>query len=1299
MKRFFITLFALLTMLTGANAQDMTATPLTFEAVEDGTISVTWSEWSTPSLDVIQYKLNDSSWTDVTWNSPISLVANDVISFRGDNGTCYNEEVWDGFHLECSNDCYVYGNVMSLIDQDGFATNTTLSKTYAFYQLFMRADFQPNTTIKNHPTKDIVLPATTLTVNCYDAMFMSCKGITRAPALPATTLTEWCYNAMFMDCTALTSAPELPAITLANACYADMFMGCTALTTAPDLPATTLVEGCYTEMFTGCTSLNYVKCLATDISADYCTLNWLGEVAATGTFVKDASINDWPVGPDANDQINGIPTGWTVEDYSAKTPYAVLCGTNYYYLFFTNRSEKLEVGDTFTPEGTTNPQTITDLWSGDEVTNYQGAPGWYSLTQASRIFALYIEPSFQDVKPKNGRAWFQGLSKLLIFDGLNYLDTSEMTDMGFMFSGCKFNTLDISHFNTSKVTNMEWMFQNGAFTSLDLHNWDVSHVTDMKDMFRGCSKVKTLNVAGWNTANVEYMSGLFYGCNVLKTLDLSSWNTSKITNTSSMFWNCNDLSTLTLGNGWDMSHVTSMEYMFYGCEDLGNALDVSSWNTANVTSLYQMFKGCTFLYSLDVSNWNTDKVTDMSYMFDGCQFINTLDVSNWNTDKVTKMRYMFNNCYNLNSLNVSGWNTSNVENMNNMFGNCRALSALDVSGWQTGKVSNMSNMFVNCSTLPALDISNWDMHLVSDVEAMFSGCNLLGAIDLSGFNSCTVSNMNSMFKDCKELTSLNLRKLFTGNVTDMGSLFSGCTLLKDVYVSNLWQTRNVTNDTDMFTGCEAIVGEEGTTYDAANVTKDYAHYAAGGYLRNGGDITLGAQPYAIYDADGKTIYLTYSDQMLVTDDTFTPDGTSTPVTVSNIWYGDAVLWPCTYTYSYATVWAASAHNATKVAIEPSFSQVRPQTTASWFSWMEQLETVSGMENLVTSDVTSMRAMFYECYALKDVDVSHFDTQNVTDMDWMFSYCSKLESLDVSGWNTANVEHMNIMFSDCDGLKSLDLSGWNTSKVKGMNMMFESSDNLKAVFVGDGWNTDAVEESEDMFYYCLAIIGEDGTTLNEATAIDKTVAHSGAGGLLRRHHDNYMITIPASGIASFSASENVTVPSGLTAHYCTTYDSEPSTISVKAFSGSVIPAETGVLLRGTAGETYTLTATSDDVEAISGNALAAVTVPTHIAPTDGDYTNFMLKSGEFIKIADSPATNKMPANKAYLQILTADLSSTSTVRGITLNWDDETATGIMGSETLDIRQQTSDIYDLQGRRVQSPIKKGLYIIGNKKVSIK
>ena len=152
------------------------------------------------------------------------------------------------------------------------------------------------------------LPATKLESVCYNNMFYGCTNLTTAPALPATTLNFMCYGSMFRNCSSLTVAPELPATTLNWHCYSNMFDACTNLTTAPELPATTLAEGCYSRMFANCEKLNYIKCLATDISANRCTDNWVDGVSSTGTFVKNPSMTSWPTGN------SGIPNNWTIEN-------------------------------------------------------------------------------------------------------------------------------------------------------------------------------------------------------------------------------------------------------------------------------------------------------------------------------------------------------------------------------------------------------------------------------------------------------------------------------------------------------------------------------------------------------------------------------------------------------------------------------------------------------------------------------------------------------------------------------------------------------------------------------------------------------------------------------------------------------------------------------------------------------------------------------------------------------------------------------------------------------------------------
>ena len=182
-------------------------------------------------------------------------------------------------------------------------------------------------------TSQTILPATTLAVECYQYMFWKCSSLTTAPELPATALTTGCYGFMFKECKKLETAPELPATTLADSCYAEMFYSCERLTTAPALPATTLanycysemfrdckrietapvllaptlVDSCYQRMFNGCNRLNYIRCLATSITASDCTTAWTSSVSGAGTFVA-ARGTGWIL-----DSPDGIPRGWTIQ--------------------------------------------------------------------------------------------------------------------------------------------------------------------------------------------------------------------------------------------------------------------------------------------------------------------------------------------------------------------------------------------------------------------------------------------------------------------------------------------------------------------------------------------------------------------------------------------------------------------------------------------------------------------------------------------------------------------------------------------------------------------------------------------------------------------------------------------------------------------------------------------------------------------------------------------------------------------------------------------------------------------------
>lgn len=304
----------------------------------------------------IEYSIDGGVWTTLASEvaSP-TVSAGHEIRWRAE----LTPEAEVGIGKFYSSDTFeVYGNPLSLLYGKHFRHKTTFpSGSYNFYQLFYGCTnltsaenvkfvvenltgfincyqemFYGCTSLVTPPP---TLAATSLSTSCYESMFEKCSAMTTVPVLPAMTIPDRGYLAMFRDCTSLTTAPDLPATSISQLCYRNMFLNCTALTTAPsELPAMTVFTYCYHSMFNGCKSLlnapvlpaltlaeqsygnmlfnckkvNYITMLATDITATNCLQNWVSNVAASGTFVKNAKMSSLPSGA------SGIPNDWTVID-------------------------------------------------------------------------------------------------------------------------------------------------------------------------------------------------------------------------------------------------------------------------------------------------------------------------------------------------------------------------------------------------------------------------------------------------------------------------------------------------------------------------------------------------------------------------------------------------------------------------------------------------------------------------------------------------------------------------------------------------------------------------------------------------------------------------------------------------------------------------------------------------------------------------------------------------------------------------------------------------------------------------
>ena len=298
------------------------------------------------------------------------------------------------------------------------------------------------------------------------------------------------------------------------------------------------------------------------------------------------------------------------------------------------------------------------------------------------------------------------------------------------------------------------------------------------------------------------------------------------TNGSGMFAYLDNVDTLDL-TGLDTSNMTSMSYMFYNSNSL-KSVNLSNFNTSKLLYANNMFNGCTSLESLDLSNFNTSKVTNFSNMFRDCQKMKEINLSNFDTSSATTFANLFHNCSSLTTLDLSSFNTNKVTYMGSMFYNCSSLTSLDLSNFNTSNVINMGyGMFYNCKSLKELDLSNFDTKKAIDFSDMFNGCSSLENIELSSFDTTNATNMANMFYNCKSLKQLDLSSFNTSKVTNMSKMFLQNNEINTIYVSEKWNTSNVTSSSLMFHSCTSLVGA--VPFDSSKTDISMANYT-NGYL-------------------------------------------------------------------------------------------------------------------------------------------------------------------------------------------------------------------------------------------------------------------------------------------------------------------------------------------------------------------------------------------------------------------------------------------------------------------------------------
>lgn len=517
--------------------------------------------------------------------------------------------------------------------------------------------------------------------------------------------------------------------------------------------------------------------------------------------------------------------------------------------------------------------TKIDYWLDRLIVDNQSL--WLDGSERKKIKTVVFDESFKHARPKSCDQWFYLFGGLTKIEHLDYLNTSEVENMGSMFSFCtSLETLDLSSFNTEKVTDMQTMFEGSTnLRTINLPKGFIgSNVTNLNATFRGCASLTELDLSGSNAEKVKNMRSMFYGCVALSNLNLSGFKTGSLTDMRYLFSSCQSLESLDL-SGFNTENVTTMESMFSQCSSL-RSLDLSSFNTSKVIGMNLMFFNCTNLESIDLSSFDTENLQKMANMFYSCTKLETLDLSSFATPNMTSMRSAFQNCKNLKTIYVtSAFTTDKVTEGSYAFAGCVNLPNYNpdktgvemahtgeggyltaaTASWVRWDAPTGTLSFHRSATKPAgdniLDLGygndpNWDTHAAEIKKVVFkagfrdethttcskwfSGCTNLTSIEgIENLNTSNVKYMNEMFGQCSNLETLDLSHFNTEKVGNMSNMFNGCTKLRDLNISS-FNTENVTNMYGMFYGCSSLDSLDLSHFNTRYVRNDQMNYMFNG---------------------------------------------------------------------------------------------------------------------------------------------------------------------------------------------------------------------------------------------------------------------------------------------------------------------------------------------------------------------------------------------------------------------------------------------------------------------------------------
>ena len=740
----------------------------------------------------------------------------------------------------------------------------------------------------------------------------------------------------------------------------------------------------------------------------------------------------------------------------------------------------------------------------------EGHPKWSEIFKKPEVTKVVFDESFKYFYPTSCREWFSTGYYLKNIEGLEYLNTNEVTDMSQMFKACySLPNIDLTHFNTDKVTEMDQMFYAcWSLTTLDLSEFNTSSVATMYQMFMSCNSLQTVYVnCNFTTENCnDNDNQMFAQCAKLAgatacdgTSDIgtnrANYVDGYLTDIAYARWS-DDGKTLTFYSNHDRqsgdfgilhsgypswledeneryataTHVvfdesfsnarpTSCGYWFISFQSLEGIEGIEHLNTSETTSMEGMFYGCVVKNKMNLSALNTSKVKNMSNMFYNAQ-IPSVSLSGLDCSEVTDMEAMFMNA-SISQIDLTGLRTSKLTSMGSMFEGCQIKDNLDLSGFNTEKVTSMSSLFKNC-TATNICLASFKTSNVTDMSSMFEGCSKLTSLDLTTFNTENVQNNCSMFKDCSSLTSLTLGNFYVGFSTNLSAMFQGCSALTSVDLSK-FNTANVIDMQYMFDGCKSLASLDVSMFDTGNVLNMCNMFSGCSSLTELDLMNFSTSNVQTMDnmfAGNSSLVWIFADSKFSTASCTRGNGMFNGC--------ESLLGAINYDASktdknYAN--CSTGYFADKNKGRNTYVRLKNGVLTFYYSYYKQsgdygLNSGNNNPEWYENRKNITKAVF---------DKSFKDQSPWTCRRWFFqayalTSIEGIENLDVSG--TRNITSM---FESCKRLTVLDLSNFYTPNLNIMNNVFKDCIRLTTIYASDKFQIGKQEGSE-VFTGCDKLIG-------------------------------------------------------------------------------------------------------------------------------------------------------------------------------------------------------------------------------------